>query len=56
MKTLSHLNRLDCYQIRGRRIDVMVGIHVGRFKHETFIVLDSNGILVKVERKGYPLP
>lgn len=46
------LGGLDRYQIRGRRIDVGAGVEFGRFRHETFIVLDDTGKVVKGGRKG----
>jgi predicted GIY-YIG superfamily endonuclease len=48
----ANLRRLDRYQIRGRRIDVAAGIDFGRFRHETFIVLDATGATIKGGRKG----
>lgn len=47
----ANLRQLDRYQIRGRRIDIGAGLEFGRFRHETFIVMDASGSTVKGGRK-----
>lgn len=44
------LGMLDCYQLRGRRIDP-AGLQFGRLRHELFIVMNGAGQIVKGGKK-----
>jgi hypothetical protein len=44
-------DKLDAYQLRGRRVDVNAGLRFGALRHELFIVIDAAGRTVKGGRK-----
>ena len=47
----ANLRGLDRYRIRGRRIEVDAGVDFGRFRQETFILMDATGSIVKGGRR-----
>jgi hypothetical protein len=46
------LGALDRYKVRGRRIDPEAGLKFGQFRHQSFIVYDNTGVVIKGGRRS----